>query len=248
MRRFTLGLVLAASLLSAAPLFALRTDGSTVIIPVAGRFPGTGGTQWRTDVFIHNPYEPGQTVTVRFYPTGGAMVQHTVSIGRYSGATLPDIVLNTFGMPLGAGVLEISGQRIVARARIYNTGNPAGEFGQAVPGIGKDFLSRQAFLHGLSGGAGTRVNIGVCNPNDVAVEVGVYIADASNSGLHGRAVTVPPHSYVQFSDIFGAFGIPPQSSVSVQFNAVELPIYGYASEVRNDTGDAVFSFGTNPNT
>lgn len=247
MRKLTLGLALAVSLLSAAPLFALRLEGNTVVIPVIGRFPGTGGTQWRTDVFIHNAYEPGQTVTLRFYPTGGAMLQTTVALQKYSGTALPDVVLNTFGMPLAAGVLEVSGQSILARARIYNTGNPAGEFGQGVPGIAKDRLNRQALLHGISGAAGNRVNIGVANPNDVAVTVNVYIASSTNSGLHSQAVNVPAHSYVQFSDIFGAFGIPPQSGVSVQFNAAELPIYGYVSEVRNDTGDAVFTFGSSPN-
>ncbi|HEX6097595.1 MAG TPA: hypothetical protein VF432_14805 [Thermoanaerobaculia bacterium] len=247
MRKLTLGLVLAASLLSAAPVFALRTEGNTVIIPVIGRFPGTGGTQWRTDVFIHNAYMPGQTVTLRFYPTGGAMLQRTVTLQQYSGAHLPDVVLNTFSMPLAAGVLEVSGQSILARARIYNTGNPAGEFGQSVPGIAKERLSRQALLHGISGAAGNRVNIGVANPNDVPVTVALYIGNATNIPLHSQSVTLQPHSYVQFSDIFNTFGIAPQTAVAVQFNAVELPIYGYASEVRNDTGDAVFTFGTNPN-
>lgn len=247
MRKLALGLVLAASVLSAAPLFALRTEGATVIIPVIGRFPGTGGTQWRTDVFVHNAYEPGQTVTLKFYPTGGAPLQTTVTIGKYSGAAFPDIVLNTFGMPLAAGVLEVSGISVLARARIYNSGNPAGEFGQGVPGIGKDRLTRQAFLHGLASGGGTRTNIGVMNPNDVTINVSLYIADKNNNGLHSQSMSVPPHSYLQLSDIFTALGIPPQTGISVQFNATELPVYGYASEVRNDTGDAVFTFGTSPN-
>ena len=247
MRKFTLGLTLAASLLSAAPLFALRVEGNTVIIPVIGRFPGTGGTQWRTDVFIHNAYMPGQTVTLKFYPTGGAMVQTTVPVGQYSGASLPDIVLNTFGMPLGAGVLEVSGVSVMARARIYNSGNPAGEFGQGVQGIAKERLGRQALMHGLVSGGGTRTNVGVMNPNDVDIDVNFRIADANNNTLHSQGVTVPPHSYIQYSDIFSALGIPPQSGISVQFNTFELPLYGYASEVRNDTGDAVFTFGLGPN-
>jgi len=248
MRKLTLGLALAVSILSAAPLFALRTEGSTVIIPVIGRFPGTGGTQWRTDVFIHNAYTPGQTVTLKFYPTGGSMMQTTVAIGQYSGVALPDIVLNTFHQTLSAGVLEVSGVSIMARARIYNTGNPAGEFGQGVPGIAKDRLGRQAMLFGLTSSTGARVNVGVMNPNDVPIDVNFHIADANNTALHNQGVTVPPHSYIQYSDIFTALGIPPQSGITVQFNTFEFPLYGYASEVRNDTGDAVFIFGVSPNT
>ena len=247
MRKLMLAFVIAASLLSAAPLFALRTNGNTVILPVIGRFPGTGGTQWRTDVFIHNAYTPGQTVTLRYYPTGAAMMQTTVALQQYSGATLNDIVLNTFGLTTSAGVLEVVGASVQARARIYNTGNPAGQFAQGVPGIAKELLGRQALLHGITGIGGSRVNVGVANPNDVPIDVNFRVADVNNTTLYSTTVNVPAHSYVQFSDIFNSLGIPAQENVNVQFNTFEFPLYGYSSEVRNDTGDAVFNFGTSPN-
>lgn len=248
MRRFSLGLFLLASLVSALPLYAIRTGGPTVVIPVIGRFPGAGGSQWRTDVFLSNPYSPSQSVTLKFYPTGGALMTHTVSVPQFGTATFPDIVLNTFGLTTSAGVLEVSGDSIQARARIFNSGNPAGEFAQGVPGIEKTLLNRQALLFGLTGNAGTRVNVGVCNPNDVALTINFRISDASNVTLYSVPVTVQPHSYVQFSDIFNTYAIPPQTGVVVQFNGIANdPIYGYASEVRNDTGDAIFSFGTSPN-
>lgn len=250
MRKLMAGVALAASLLAAAPLFALNLGGSPMILPVVGRFPGTGGTQWRTDVFLGNPGTPTQVVTLKFYPTGGTMQQATVTMGPFSTATLPDIVLNTFGMENAGGVLEVSVSAplsIQARATIYNSGNPAGVFGQGVPGIAKDYLSRQAFLFGLSGISGSRVNIGAANPNDVPVDATFSVTDGAGANLHSRAVTIAPHSYVQFSDIFNTFAIPPQASVTVNINTTALPIYGYSSEVRNDTGDAVFNFGTSPN-
>ena len=175
-------------------------------------------------------------------------MERTVTVPQYAGTTYNDIILNTFGLTTSAGVLEVVGEVVMARARIYNTGNPAGQFAQGVPGIAKDFLGRQALLHGISGIAGSRVNVGVANPNNVPIEVGFRVSDASNTTLYSQGVIVPPHSYVQFSDIFNAFGIPAQENVTVQFNTFELPLYGYSSEVRNDTGDAVFNFGTSPNT
>lgn len=250
MHTVKVGLVLAACLLFAAPLSAIHLGGSPVVIPVIGRFPGTGGTQWRTDVFLGNPGSPTQTVTLRFYPTGGAMQQRTITMGPFSTATLSDVVLNTFGMANAGGMLEVfvaEGFSIQARASIYNTGNPAGVFGQAVPGLAKHLLNRQAYLFGLSGVSGNRVNIGAANPNDVPVDVTVHVASAANVPLHTRSVTIAPHAYVQFSDIFASFGIPPQEGVTVNLYTSELPIYGYSSEVRNDTGDAAFNFGTSPN-
>jgi len=247
MRRLTLGFVLVVSLLSAAPLFALRTDGSPVIIPVIGRFPGAGGTQWRTDVFLSNPYEPGQTVTLKFYPGGGSVLTTNVTLAKYSTMTLTDIVLTKFGLSNAGGVLEVFATRIQARATIYNAGNPAGQFGQGLPGIPNEFLSRQAFLHGLSGVGGSRVNIGAANPNDVPVVVNFYINDATGGGVYQLTATIPAHGYVQYNDIFNTYGLPPQAGLQVDIQAAGLPIYGYSSEVRNDTGDAIFNFGTNPN-
>jgi len=247
MRQLMLGFVLATCLASAAPLFALRTDGSPVIIPVIGRFPGSGGTQWRTNVFLSNPYEPGQVVTLRFYPTGGTLVEKSVTMNKYSSVTLNDIVLNTFGMTNAGGVLEVFATRVLARATIYNSGNPAGQFGQGLPGIPTELLSRQAFLHGLSGISGSRVNIGAANPNGVPVLVQFYINDANGGGAYQLTATIPAHGYVQFNDIFNTYGIPPQEGLQVDIQSAGLPIYGYSSEVRNDTGDAIFNFGTNPN-
>jgi hypothetical protein len=250
MRSVKLGLALVVSLFCAAPLFAINTGGSPVIIPVIGRFPGSGGTQWRSDLFIGNAGSPTHVVTLKFYPTGGAMQEATVTIGPFSTVTLPDVVLDTFGLANAGGTLEVSvpaPYTIQARATIYNSGNPAGIFGQAVPGIAKDYLSLQAFLYGLSGISGSRVNIGVANPNDVAADVALNVSDANNASVHSRTFTVPAHSYVQFSDIFNTFGIAPQAGLRVNFTTTGTVIYGYSSEVRNDTGDAVFNFGTSPN-
>ena len=247
-RKWMLGFVLAVSVVSAAPLFALRTDGSPVIIPVIGRFPGAGGTQWRTDVFLHNAYEPAQVVTLKYYPTGGALIERTTTVPKYSSAILNDIVLNTFGLTNSGGVLEVHAVRVLAKATIYNSGNPAGQFGQGVPGIALDLLSRQAFLFALSGTRGNRVNIGVANPNDVPVTVNIYIGEVEGLGVYSFQPTLPPHSYIQYSDIFNAYGLPQAAILQVDMMSVGgLPIYGYSSEVRNDTGDAVFNFGTNPN-
>lgn len=250
MRQFTLGIVLAASLVCAVPSFALNLSGSPVVIPVVGRFAGAGGTQWRTDVFLSNPATPTQLITLKYYVSGSAVREATVTMGPFSSLTLADVVLNTFGLTSAGGMLEVwtvGPLAILARATIYNTGNPAGRFGQGVPGIAKGLLNRQAFLFGLSGLDGSRLNIGAANPNDVAVEVAIQITDSANNILHSRGVTIPPHSYVQYNDIFTAFGIAPRDGVQVNMNTFDQVIYGFASEVRNDTGDAIFNFGTSPN-
>lgn len=50
------------------------------------------------------------------------------------------------------------------------------------------------------------------------------------------------------NDLFVALGIPPQRGLQLDMHSAgAVPIYGYASVVRNDTGDAIIIFGTSPN-
>ena len=250
MRRIAIVSMVFALFFAAHDALALNLGGPHMVIPVIGRFPGAGGTQWRTDVFLGNPYSPTINVTLRFYPSGSGVQTRTLALAPFSTTTLPDIVLNTFGLANAGGVLEIASDGVLsfnARARIYNAGNAAGEFGQGVPGIDQGYLNRQAYLFGLSGINGNRLTVGAANPNDTADEITLIVSDRNNAILHSRSFTLAPHAYVQFGDIFNTFPIPPQEGVVVQFLAATNRIYGYASEVRNDTGDAVFTFGTSPN-
>jgi len=228
---------------------ALNIADTTVVLPIIGRFAGAFGTQWHTDVFIANPYSPIANVTMTFYVAGDIQRTTTIAIGPFSDVSLPDIVLNKFALATAAGQLILSCPTSVeARARIYNTGNPAGQFGQNVPGLEMITLRLQALMYGLSGIDGNRVNVGVANPNASSIVVTVAVRDKNNVLLHSEDITLQAHETRQINDVFSAYGIPPQDNLQVGFNSPSgAVIYGYASEVRNDTGDAIFVFGTGPN-
>lgn len=227
---------------------ALRLGDQHVVIPVIGRFAGVGGTQWKTDVFLSNPFSTAIQVKLHFYPSGeNTVLEREVTMTAFSSMTLTDICLNLFNRTSTGGMLEVlSAQVIDARARIYNTGNPAGEFGQNVPGIGRGHLRTQAYLFGLSATTANRLNVGVSNPNDVEVVVDIIVRDADGDLLHSREAILPPHKNVQFNDIAATFNFERQQGINIDMHATQ-PIYGYASEVRQDTGDAIFVFGLSPN-
>ncbi|HYC61781.1 MAG TPA: hypothetical protein VEK79_19675 [Thermoanaerobaculia bacterium] len=248
MRRSLSALLFVLPFLTALDANALRLGNQTVIIPVIGRFPGVGGTQWQTDVFISNPFSTEIQVKLHFYPSGEAsVVEREVTMTPFSSLTLTDICLTLFGRSNTGGMLEvISLQTIDARARIYNVGNAAGQFGQNVPGIGAIFLNRQAYLFGLNATTANRLNVGVSNPNDDTVVVTIVVRDADGNLLHSREAIVEPHKNVQYNDIAATFGFARQEGINIDMNAA-VPIYGYASEVRQDTGDAIFVFGLSPN-
>ena len=247
MRRAILFTLLLVTLATTPSALALRTGGNPVIIPVIGRFPGDGGTLWRTDVVMLNPYSESPTVTLKFYATSG-LRQHTVVMNPFSTLVFRDIVLNTYGLEGAGGPLEIVATgTIEARARIYNAGSPAGEFGQGVEGIAKEWLNGGASMYGLSGTAGTRLNVGVTNPNDHDISVVMHILDRNHNLLIQEVFTVGAHNYRQFNNIVALYSLTPQDGLRVVFGSVNDVIYGFASEVRNDTGDAVFTYGTSPN-
>jgi hypothetical protein len=232
--------------------FGLNMSGTRVVIPIIGRFPGASGTQWRTDVFVSNFSSVQKDVELTFHVSGGATLTHTATMLPLTELALRDIVLTTFSLPNASGMLEVKSSTqstVEVRARIYNAGHPAGEFGQSVQGINFDALSRQAFMHGLSGINGNRVNIGVANPNDVSIPVDIRIITSSGTSIYDENFSLGPHQVVQFNDIFARFGLTPQADLMIDINTFDSqkPLYGYASEVRNDTGDAIFLFGTSPN-
>lgn len=237
----------------AAPTSALRIGGPEVVVPVVAHNPGLLGTEWRTDVWIGNPYGDVSDVTLTFYPTNASPVVFETAIGPYRGLFFDDIVLNTFKMEDTKGMLIVSapGTRIEVRARIFNTGGGDGEFGQALFGLDTGDLRRQSYVSGVSTIEGNRVSFGIANPTGNSFEVNLYVDDAQdNVSLHSETVTLEPRQVVQFSDVAARWGLPESSTIRIQVSSAlnENLVYAYASVVRNDTGDASFLFGTSPNT
>ena len=92
------------------------------------------------------------------------------------------------------------------------------------------------------------MNIGIANPNATAITGTLTVSDKNRNPLSTTQQTIDPHQTRQINDIFTALGITPQADVQVEFSTFDKVFYLYASEVRNDTGDAIFLFGTSPNT
>jgi hypothetical protein len=249
MRRLTL-IFGAVAMLYASNALAVDFRDTKTIIPIIGRFAGVNNTQWRTEVFLGSRFGAAATVQLTLHISGGAPLVRSVTIPAYGTVTLPDVVLNTFGLTNAAGPLHVdSTTRIEARARIFNSGNPAGEFGQSAAGLPVSLLGDDAYFYGLSGVDGNRVNIGITNPRNEPMQFSLYIADKDNNPLYRQdAIPLGPYQNLQYNDLFSRFGLTPQAGIQVNFFTIDnKTFYGYASQVRNDTGDAIFMFGTDPN-
>lgn len=244
-------LVLISLLLGSVALDAGATDltSSHLLIPIAGRTAGLGGSQWKTDLVVTNASRTGEPETVQiFFIENGSISQPvTALLQPRQTATMVDAIRGAFGKEQATGIILISTRtaeaKITARARIYNTGSAAGQYGQTVPAIPLAKLSKEAFIPGLSGIQGNRTNVGISNPDDTTALAAISIYDSNGEFRGGFGREIAPYSVLQLNDVFSHFDeLGPLDGATVQVRS-SGGVYAWASIVRNDTGDADFVIG-----
>jgi hypothetical protein len=242
-RTLTIAVVLFA-LSPAVPVEAHDLAGNNLIIPIVGSGPGAFGTQWRTDLVVTN-LEPEPLV---IYVTLHDGTYTFTALNLHAFGTLQvDDVIGYLGRGNTSGILRVSSggaqRRFIARAYVYNRGNPAGEFGQGVPAVPIDALTQEHVLSGIAGTGGRRTNVGVANPWPTEADVILTMHGADGELLGQVAQSVAPFTVLQINNVFSAFGVVPEPSPSIRVHS-SVSVYPYASIVRNDTGDAVFVSGS----
>ena len=245
-------LVFVLALLAASAVTAADFTGNEIFIPVVTRVPGAFNSEWRTDLVITNRSETtASQVFVIYEPTGSHVpIQVSFQISPLATVTVVDVVLELFDKQEGYGTIWVSpttgGVTISAYARIYNIGSPAGEFGQMMQGLPIDSLTRTAWLNGVIGIRDNRTNIGIANPNDTAATFSLtwYDKNGVQKGTLANQ-TVQPFEVNLINNVFSQFGAVPDEGMSIKVSA-NVPIYAYASVIRNDTGDAFTIIGNGP--
>lgn len=244
-RSLVLALLLSA-VLPPAPAAAQDMGGANLVIPAVGRVFGGFGTQWHTDLAITNLKPEPVQLFVSFYEDDRQAFTD-VGLPSFGTIVLEDVILTTFERESALGMIRVSSgnpeARFVARAYVYNRGNPAGEFGQGIPGLPIDELTQEHVLSGIASSDGTRTNAGVANPWPVEVDVILVMHGPGGEAIGQVARTIPPLTSVQMTDIFTVLGAPAVREASIRVYS-SAGVYPYASVVRNDTGDAVFVPGS----
>jgi hypothetical protein len=233
----------------ALPAGATDVAGSHLLVPIAGRTAGIGGSQWKTDLVVTNAARVGEPETVEIYfIVDGHLSQPVVALlNPLQSAVMVDAIRDAFGREAATGIILIStrtaGAKITARARIYNTGSAAGQYGQTVPAMPLTKLSKEAYLPGLSGIDGNRTNVGIANPGGTKAAVFISIFESSGEFRGGFSTEVRPYGVLQLNDVFSHFQTGPLGDAMIQVRSSD-GVYAYASIVRGDSGDADFVIGT----
>lgn len=242
-------LLIAALTFLAAKAAATDFASHHLLIPVAGRTAGASGSQWKTDLYLTNAARTGEPVSVQiFFLDAGRINQPIVAnLWPRQSANLTDVISTAFGKDQATGIILITTSepdaKLTARARIYNTGNANGQYGQTVQAMPLTKLSREAFLPGLSGVDGNRTNVGIANPSDKKTSVSIAIYDRDGEFSGSFTTEVGRYSVLTLNDVFSHFQTGPLDGATIQVRSSN-GVYAYASIVRDDSGDADFVAGT----
>jgi len=234
------------------------------IIPVVANTVGLGGTDWRTDMWIHNPNTVGVPVSVRFFPenTDNTDVPDGPPIDqpllKANGTLyLPNILQSVdpngnlkgaLGISVDSGELTMP---LVTSSRTYNLKAGGGTYGQFVPVVEGDLQPvSQIILTGLRHDADYRTNVGLVSGADRAIGgVTIHVLNAGGAEVGSYGLGLLPFGMTQVDGLLDKLDPSPgpmdNFTVVVDFDdgqggKVSQPVRAYASVVDNRTGDAIF--------
>ena len=240
-----------------------------VFLPVVGSAQGVGGTNFQTDVNIFNNSPFGistanATAFAQFFPAGTMNSTSSISASNVAAFTIPargtttlrDIGTSMFNSALsGTGALRIlSSGNVAANARIYNNqiSSGKGTFGQFEPGMLRSQAMQSGVLVGvgvvgnnaaLANGQSFRTNIGFFNPNDTPTTIDAELRDTNGNVVATQMFTLGPWTQTQLplTNAGGLFaGVTSDVATSSVYFLSGNPIFAYASEIDNVSGDASF--------
>ena len=268
MRRATVLFCFLAVLVS-VPVVAIE-HVDTLLFPVVARTAGTGGSQWVSDLTVHNLLDDSITVGLQFYPANQANeldmdFPDRVELGPRETKIIGDVLAEIFGydtdikgmLLVTANASMIDGNNpdanIAAITRTYNAADPAGTYGQSVPSLDIFFpLSAPVLATGARFDETYRSNVGIASLalfQQVTVHYRILGPDGSVAAEGSR--TIPPLSMRQWSfQQLGASASEGAMTVELWLDEDDVgedpcdfgapAIQGYVSKVDNGTGDAEF--------
>lgn len=234
------------------------------VIPVASRAAGAHGTNWMSDLAIHNFQSSPLSAELVLIATGESTEDNVLPLTTVTPVLVPPggtrIVsdfMNGSGVALGAVVIGAD-KPFAVTSRSYSM-SPAGDtVGQTVLAT-RDFLTdalldsaanATAYLPGLIFNSRFRTNLGFAAGAGLGgpLSFQITIRDADGAVLGSEQFTVPAGSYMHRQvgiQRFTATGFN-AGSAEVRILSGDGSIVPYASVIDNVTADAVFVSGHFP--
>lgn len=216
-------------------------------VPAAASLHGAAGTFFRSDLAVFNDDVVGlATVTARYRCFLGACAdtQVTFSVGPGGTLVFSDPVATLFGAPESAGWIElVPAGHITVTSRLYTPGPVQGTVGMSVPALEPRDGTTSQVLPLLS--KGSRVNVGVINPEEAAQVVTIRVYSHAGRFLGRVKRLLLRRQATQINDIFREVGVT--GDVDAAYCLVEgnapFRIFAYAAIIDNASQDPIFVTG-----
>lgn len=239
------------------------TAGTSVFVPASAHATGANGSNWRTDVEVHNPGSTTASFTVQLLrrdANNSAPASKSYSLAARQSRRFADMLLTEFGLD-GAAALRfvVASGSILVSSRTYNLlgqnpwGLPQGaSFGQYVPGLdaagaigfGQEGRLIQLTQRPAGDLDGFRTNLGIVNATASALDVKIdfYRADGTWLGKReGGETNLPPYGFRQLDQAFSAWGTLADGYAVVKPLTAGGALFAFATVIDNHvSGDPVF--------
>jgi len=221
-----------------------------VTLPVSAQTSGAGGTDWRTELTIHNAGEVPAELTLTWLPDPEIVSQtRKLTIGAGRTVVWARALNELFGVISGRGAIAIeavSDQELPdvhVASRTFTGDVFGGSYGQAVGVLGEQAGTGNEWLTGLEWSRDYRTNIGWVNRSGNAARITFALTDSTGANLGDRTVQAAPGSFSQTSlaNLYDFLSTQHRSGLTLRISSDQPgAVTSYASIVDNRSQDPVF--------
>src|SRR6185369_4262233 len=232
------------SIITAASLalLPLTAGAASFIIPAAGTGPGANGSQWQSEVTLHNVGSAATTATLTFHDAAGASDSVAVALPAHATTSIADVVKNKFGRTSATGAIEVAipdadFARVAVTSRTFNT-SASGEFGQDIPAVKATdaaAVGDLAILTAPSAADAYRFNFGLYAVTDANVTWQLVRADGTIAAQKDLSYTAGTQ-FQYAGGVTSLLGAEAKNDDVVQANVTKGSAIFYGSAVNNASG------------
>ncbi|HVR42662.1 MAG TPA: PKD domain-containing protein [Thermoanaerobaculia bacterium] len=219
------------------------------MIPASAQTGGAGGTDWRTELTIHNAGSTAADATLRYLPDAGrAIIERDVTIPPGASVSWERALVDLFGLESGRGAITLDAvaddetPNLKVSSRTF-TDSPDGTYGQFVPAVGSTGSETTLWITGLESSAAYRTNVGWANRESAAVQATFRLWDGSGANLGSAEVNVASHGFAQvpIASLFPFLASQPRTGLTLRITASRPgALVAYASVVDQSSQDPIF--------
>jgi hypothetical protein len=224
----------------AGPIPPLGTGEVALFVSGAGNVTGSGGKTFLSDVSILNATSSAAPSLRLYYLGGGvSLAAPAMTLSAVQSLSLADIVKSMFGRSGETGVVQFRGidpKNVFINANVFNSNNPAGSYGTAIPVFRSDRAAAQdetLFITGVRRDSQSHTNLFLQEVSGQPATVDVVLLGADGSTL--RSILGQPVGAFAMAPIYD---VAPAGAVAVRItNRGNGKIAAYATPLDEASGD-----------